>query len=108
MSDIGLIASVMIEPSRRYDITVTVDSDGGQPPNPIEFAVAAHRAASARTANIVTTYAADQIISVVTIQFGILDQETTSPTPVRHSRFASTRSPHDLHTISTRSALFGT
>ena len=57
----------MLEPPRRYDVTVTVDRDGGHPPDPAEFAVAAERAASARTASIVTAHTARQIISVVTV-----------------------------------------
>ena len=39
MSDTGLTVPDMIEPPRRYDVTVTVDGDGGDPPNPAEFAV---------------------------------------------------------------------
>jgi hypothetical protein len=30
----------MTEPPRRYDVTITVDRDGGDHPNPAEFAVA--------------------------------------------------------------------
>ena len=41
MSDTGLTVPGMIEPPRRYDVTVTVDRDGGHPPSPAEFAVAA-------------------------------------------------------------------
>ena len=65
MSDTGLTVPGMLEPPRRYD--VTVDRDGGHPPDPAEFAVAAERAASARTASIVTAHTARQIISVVTV-----------------------------------------
>ena len=57
----------MIEPPRRYDVTVTVDRDGRQPPNPAEFAVAAERAASARAASIVSGHTSSQIISIVTV-----------------------------------------
>jgi hypothetical protein len=58
----------MIEPPRRYDVTITVDRDVGQLLNPAEFAVAAGQAASARTASIVSAHTAGQIISVVTVQ----------------------------------------
>jgi hypothetical protein len=57
----------MIEPPCRYDVTVTVDRDGGHPSNPAEFAVAAERAASARAASIVSAHTASQIVSVVTV-----------------------------------------
>jgi hypothetical protein len=57
----------MIEPPRRYDVTVTVDRDGGHPPNPADFAVAAERAASARAASIVSAHTASQIVSIVTV-----------------------------------------
>jgi hypothetical protein len=67
MSDTGLIVPGMIEPPRRYDVTVTVDRDGGHPPNPAEFAVAAERAASARAASIVSAHTASQIVSIVTV-----------------------------------------
>ena len=36
----------MIELPRRYDVTITVDRDGGDHPNPAEFAVVAEQAAS--------------------------------------------------------------
>ena len=57
----------MTEPSRRYDVTITVDTDGGSSPNPAEFAVAAGQAASARAASIVSAHTASQVISMVTI-----------------------------------------
>jgi len=57
----------MIEPPRRYDVTVTVNRDGGHPPNPAEFAGAAERAASARAASIVSAHTASQIVSIVTV-----------------------------------------
>src|SRR6185437_5206081 len=53
MSDTGLTVPGMTEPSRRYDVTITVDSDGRHHSNPAEFAVAAEQAASARSASIV-------------------------------------------------------
>jgi hypothetical protein len=57
----------MTEPSRRYDVTITLDQDGGQHPCPAEFAVAAQQAASARAANIVSPHTAGQIVSIVTV-----------------------------------------
>jgi hypothetical protein len=57
----------MTEPPRRYDVTITVDQDGGHHPNPAEFAVVARQAASARAASIVSAHAARQIVSFVTI-----------------------------------------
>jgi hypothetical protein len=64
MSDIGLTVPPMTEPPRRYDVTITLDRDGGHLPNPAEFAVAAGQAASARAASIVTVPAADQPAAV--------------------------------------------
>ena len=67
MSDTGLTVPGMTEPPRRYDVTITVDQDGGRRPNPAEFAVAAQRAASARAASIVSAHTAGQIVSIVTV-----------------------------------------
>jgi hypothetical protein len=67
MSDTGLTVPGMTEPPRRHDVTITVDRDGGQLPDPAEFAVAAERAASARAASIVTAHTASQIVSIVTV-----------------------------------------
>ena len=67
MSDIGLTVPSMIEPLRRYDVTVTIDGHSSHFPNPAEFAVAAERAASARTASIVSAHTASQVVSVVTV-----------------------------------------
>jgi len=67
MSDTGLTVPGMLEPPRHYDVTVTVDRDGGHSPDPAEFAVAAERAASARAASIVSAHTASQIISIVTV-----------------------------------------
>jgi hypothetical protein len=44
MSDSGLTVLGMTELPRRYDVTITVDRDGGHHPNPAEFAVAAEQA----------------------------------------------------------------
>jgi hypothetical protein len=57
----------MTEPPRRYDVTITVDRDGGDHPNPAEFAVAAERVASARAVSIVSAHTASQIVSIVTV-----------------------------------------
>ena len=57
----------MTDLSRRYDITITVDRDGGDHQDPTEFAVAAEQAASARAASIVSAHTASQIISIVTV-----------------------------------------
>ena len=57
----------MTELPRRYDVTITVDRDGGDHLNPAEFAVAAEQAASARAASIVSAHTASQIISMVTV-----------------------------------------
>ena len=57
----------MTELPRRYDVTVTVDRDGGHLPDPAEFVVAAQHAASARAASIVSAHTAGQIISVVAV-----------------------------------------
>jgi hypothetical protein len=57
----------MIEPPRRYDVTVTVDRDDSHPPNPADFAVAAERVASARAASIVTAHTASQIVSIIAV-----------------------------------------
>ena len=67
MSDTGLTVPGMTESARRYDVTITVDRDGGHLPDPAEFAVAAGQAASARAASIVTAHTASQIVSIVTV-----------------------------------------
>ena len=67
MSDTGLTVPDMTELPRRYDVTITVDREGGDHPNPAEFAVAAEQAASARAASIVSAHTASQIISMVTV-----------------------------------------
>ena len=67
MSDTGLTVPGMTELHRRYDVTITVDRDGDDHPNPAEFAVAAEQAASARAASIVSAHTANQIVSIVTV-----------------------------------------
>jgi hypothetical protein len=57
----------MTELHRRYDVTITVDRNGDDHPNPAEFATAAKHAASARTASIVSAHTASQIVSIVTV-----------------------------------------
>ena len=44
MSDTGLTVPGMTEPPHRYDVSITVDRDGGHHPNPAEFAAAAQQA----------------------------------------------------------------
>jgi hypothetical protein len=66
-SDTGLTVPGMTEPPRHYDVTITVDQDGGHHPNPAEFALAAQQAASARAASIVSAHTAGQIVSIVTV-----------------------------------------
>ena len=44
--------------TRRYEVTITVDSDGTHLPNPAEIAVAAEQAASARAVSIVSAHTA--------------------------------------------------
>ena len=56
-----------VRPPRCYDVTITVNREGGNLPNPAEFAVAAQQAASARRASVVSAHTAGQIISVVAV-----------------------------------------
>jgi len=56
MSGTGLTVPCMTNLPRRYDVTITVGRDGGDHPNPAEFAVAAGQAASARAASIVSAH----------------------------------------------------
>jgi len=51
-----------------YDVTVTVDRDGGISQTRREFAVAAEQAASARSASVMSVHTAEKIISIVTVQ----------------------------------------
>jgi hypothetical protein len=66
-SDTGLTVPCTTELPRCYDVTITVNRDGGYDPNPAEFAMAAERAASARGARIVSAHTASQIFSIVTV-----------------------------------------
>jgi len=56
MSDTGFTVPGMTELPRCCDVTSTVDRDGGDHPNPAEFAAAAEEAASARAASIVSAH----------------------------------------------------
>ena len=67
MSDTGLTVPGMTEAPRRYDVTITLDEDGGHHPNPADFAMAAQQAASVRAASIVSAHTAGQIVSIVTV-----------------------------------------
>jgi hypothetical protein len=62
----------MTELLHRYDVTITVDRDGGDHPNPAEFTVAAGQAVSARDTSIVSAHTGSQIVSTVTVL--IVDQ----------------------------------
>jgi hypothetical protein len=57
----------MHEPLSRYEVAVTVGCEHGARPDPAAFAVAAGRAAWARSASIISAHLADKIISVVTV-----------------------------------------
>ncbi len=58
----------MTEPPSRYDVTVTVATDGGCGPDPSGFAVAARQAAASRNATVMSAHTWEKIISVVTVQ----------------------------------------
>lgn len=60
------MVSGMTEPPIRYDVTVTVATDGGCGPDPSEFAVAAGQAASSRNASVMSAHTSEKII--VTVQ----------------------------------------
>jgi hypothetical protein len=68
MSDTELTVPCMTELPRRYDVTITVDRDAGDHPDPAEFAVAAAQAESGRAASIVSAHTASRIISIVTVR----------------------------------------
>ena len=61
------MVSDMSDSPGRYDVIIRVGCDGGQLPDPTTFAAAAERAASRRSASIVTVHTADTIITVVTV-----------------------------------------
>lgn len=66
----------MTEPSRCFDITITVDSDGSNLPHPARFFAAVEEAASDRAVSIMSAHTARRIISVVTVQ--AVDQLTAA------------------------------
>ena len=57
----------MDKPPSRYDVTVRVARDDGQPADPATFAVAASKAASSRNASVVSAHTAEEVICVVSI-----------------------------------------
>ena len=67
MSETGLTVPDMDEPLSRYNISVTVGCEGGSPPGPAAFTLAANQAAWARSASIICAHLAGTIISVVTV-----------------------------------------
>jgi hypothetical protein len=67
MSDARITVPCMTDLLRRYDVTITVDKEGGDYPNPAEFAMAAERAASARATSIMSVHTASQIVGIVTV-----------------------------------------
>jgi hypothetical protein len=67
MSDTGLTVLHMNEPLLSYDVTVTVNRDGGRFPDPGEYAAAASSAAGARSAETMSAHTAEKIISVVSV-----------------------------------------
>jgi hypothetical protein len=62
------MVSGMTELPIRYDVTVTVATDGGWGPDPSGFAVAAGQAAASRNASVMSAHTWEKIISVVTVQ----------------------------------------
>jgi hypothetical protein len=62
------MVSGMTDPPIRYDVTVTVATDGGDGPDPGGFTAAAGQAASSRNASVISAHTWDKIISIVTVQ----------------------------------------
>jgi hypothetical protein len=58
----------MTESPSCYDVNIIVDGDGGHLPDPARFGAAARRAASARSASVMSAHTAEKIISIVTVQ----------------------------------------
>jgi hypothetical protein len=75
------MVSGMTEPPSRYDVIVTVATDGGCGPDPSGFAVAAGRAASSRNASVMSAHTWDKIISVVTVEARTGPGRWRSPRP---------------------------
>ena len=67
MSCTTLTVPDMDKPPSRYDVTVRVAKDDGQPPDPATFAAAASKAASSRNASIVSAHTAEEVICVVCV-----------------------------------------
>ena len=67
MSDTSLTVPCMMELPRRYYVTITVDRDGGNHPNPVEFAAAAGQVASARDSSVASAHMVSQIISTISM-----------------------------------------
>lgn len=58
----------MTKSASRYNVTITVERNGGHLPSPAEFALADQQAASAWAASVVTAHTTERIISVVVVQ----------------------------------------
>jgi hypothetical protein len=65
MPHITLTVPGMNKPPDRYDVTVRVAGDDGHHPDPVDFAVAASRAASSMNASVISAHTAQEIICVV-------------------------------------------
>jgi hypothetical protein len=57
----------MDKPPSRYEVTIRVAKDDGHHPDPAAFAVAASRAASSRSASVVSAHTAEEIICVASV-----------------------------------------
>ncbi len=57
----------MNKPPGRYEVTVRVAPDDGHPPDPARFAVTVGKAASSRTASVVSAHTAEEIICIVCV-----------------------------------------
>ena len=57
----------MDKPPSRYEVTVRVAKDDGDPPDPAAFAVAASKAASSRNASVVSAHTAEETICAVCV-----------------------------------------
>jgi len=81
MSDIGLTVSIVYEPPGRYDVIVRVACDSAQFPDAVTFTVAADRAASCRSASIISLRTADAIsaLSRSTHQAGTRPRPSPAP-----------------------------
>ena len=67
MSHTTFTVPAMDKSPSRYEVTVRVAKDDGDPPDPAAFAVAASRAASSRDASVVSAHTAEEIICVVCV-----------------------------------------